>query len=401
MVFHMASVPALIYAGVWGATLSSAIGSVLTAPRTLQALSIDRIAPGFFAKGLGRNNEPVAGLLVTFALSEVGLWMGSLDAIAEVLTMFFLATYGLTNLACGLQKWAASPSFRPTLRLPAPISLIGAAACFYVMSIINLTAMVVAMVFCGLIFVWMQRRDMETTYGDSRHGIWAALVRSSLQRLRRARFHPQNWRPNLVILGGDPHKRPYLLHLGSAIVQDRGIVTYFHLLKGKISERIEERHALFSAIEPQVADKYPNVFYRVDIVDNVYRGAVSLSQSYGIGSFEANSVLLGWARKEERADAYVDMLRDLRALDRSLLLVKYSSERKFGQGKHIHIWWGGLQGNGGLMLLLAFLIRAHHRWRRAEVTVLTVVENDAARKRAESSLEALLEERASGPIPVC
>ena len=71
-----------------------------------------------------------------------------------------------------------------------------------------------------------------------------ALVRSALHRLRRVEFHPLNWRPNLIIMGGNPNKRAHLLHLGNSIVQDRGIVTYFHLLKGSVTEQAEIRREL-------------------------------------------------------------------------------------------------------------------------------------------------------------
>jgi hypothetical protein len=381
-----------IYAGVWGATLSSALGSILTAPRTLQALAMDGLAPRFLGRGFGPANEPRNALFLTFVLAQTGVVLGSLDLIAPVLTMFFLATYGVTNLACGLEKWAASPSFRPTFRVPAGLSIVGALACFYVMSIIDMVAMLAALVICALIFIVAQRRALGTTYGDARHGIWAALVRSALHRLRRVDFHPLNWRPNLIIMGGNPNKRAHLLHLGNSIVQDRGIVTYFHLLKGAVVDQADTRKELFGTYEPKVAEKFPNVFYRVDIVGDIYRGAVSTAQGYGIGNFEANSIMLGWPKKEERSDPYVSMLRDLVLLDRSLLLVKYDEEKQFGDGKEIHVWWGGLAGNGGLMLLLAFLLTAHYRWRNARITVLTVVNRDEDRARAQTNLKNLLAE---------
>lgn len=391
-VFRTASIPALIYVGVWGATLSSALGSILTAPRTLQALAMDRLAPKFLAKGFGPNNEPRAGMLITFLLAEAGILLGDLNAIAPILTMFFLATYGFTNLACGLEKWAASPSFRPTFRVPAGFSLLGALACFYVMSIIDMVAMIVALVLCGGIFLVAQRRALGTTYGDARHGIWAALVRSSLHRLRRVSWHPLNWRPNLIILGGNPNKRPHLLHLGNSIVQDRGIVTYFHLLKGKVAEQAHVRRELFETYEPKIKEKFPAVFYRVDIVDDIYRGAVGVAQSYGVGNFEANSVMVGWPEKKERVPAYVEMLRDLAYLDRSLYVVKYDADKQFGNGRLIHVWWGGLTGNGGLMLLTAFLITAHYRWRNARIVVLTVVDSDEEKRETQSNLGKLLAE---------
>jgi amino acid transporter/uncharacterized protein YlxP (DUF503 family) len=392
VVWDIARLPSVIYLGVWGATLSSALGSILTAPRTLQALAADGLAPRFLARGSGPANEPRVGMLITFILAQIGILLGNLDAIAPILTMFFLAAYGVTNLACGLERWAASPSFRPDFTVSAAVSLFGALACFYVMSIINMLAMVSALVICGAIYLFTQRRVLGTTYGDARHGIWAALVRSALYRLRRAEFHPQNWRPNLIVMGGDQEKRAYLLQLGSSIVQDRGIVTYFQLIKGGVEDLAERRRDVRRQLDKDVGERFPNVFSRVDVVDDVYRGVVTVAQSYGVGSFEANTVMLGWLRKSESREAYVAMLRDLVRLDRSLLIVRYNHEKKFGKRQQIYIWWGGLQGNGGLMLLLAFLLTAHDQWRQAEVSVLTIVNDDKARAEAEGAIGRVLDE---------
>ena len=273
IVWQIARVPELIYLGVWGATLSSAVGSLLTAPRTLQALAGDGLAPRVLSRGHGPFNEPRFGMLVTFALAEAGILLGDLNSIANLLTMFFLATYGLTNLACGLEKWAASPSFRPDFRVPAWVSLAGAFACFYVMSVIDLLSMAAALVLCGLIFAFVERRALGTTYGDARHGIWSALVRTGLQRLHRTGFHPQNWRPNLVIMGGEVEKRAHLLELGSSIVQDRGIVTYFFLLRGSVEENQARRAEFLKRMDDRIAAAFPHVFYRVEVAPTISTAA--------------------------------------------------------------------------------------------------------------------------------
>lgn len=390
VVWDIAYFPSLIYLGVWGATLSSAMGSILTAPRTLQALASDGLAPRFLARGSGPLNEPRVGTLLTFALAQVGILLGNLDVIAPILTMFFLATYGFTNLACGLEKWAASPSFRPDFSVPAGVSLLGALACFYVMSVINLLAMVGALIISAVIYIIVQRKVLGTTYGDARHGIWSALVRSSLQRLRHAQFHPSNWRPNLIVMGGDHEKRPYLLELGSTIVQDRGIVTYFQLILGEVRECAQRRQEAQRLLDERIIERFPSVFGRVEIVDDIYRRVVTIAQSYGMGSFEANTVMLGWPKKEKYHRSYVEMLRDLVQLDRSLLIVNYDTARKFGERQNIHIWWGGLQNNGGLMLLLAFLITAHHRWRNTDVTLLTIVNSEVEQSEAEINLRRVI-----------
>jgi len=386
----ISTVPALVFAGVWGATLSSALGSFLTAPRTLQALAFDKLVPQIFARGSGPTNEPRVGIVFTLILAQVGVLLGDLSAIAPLLTMFFLATYGFTNLASGLEKWASSPSFRPTFVVPASISMVGGAGCFYVMSIINLPAMIASFVLCLLIYIGVQRRNMEATWGDARHGIWSALVQTSLNQLRKAEFHPSNWRPNLLILGGGGKKRLHLLELGSAIVQDRGIVTYMYLLRGKVAKLAADRNRVRVDLDRALQNRFPNVFCRVDIVNDLYRGVVSVAQSYGVGSFETNTIMLGWPNNSDKQKSYLQMLRDLALLDRSLLLVHYDRERKLGTARKIQIWWGGLQHNGGLMLLLAYLITAHVRWAKASVEIVTVVNSEEERVTVRAAISKVI-----------
>ncbi len=401
VMWEISRVPALIFAGVWAATLSSAIGSLLAAPRTLQALSLDRFMPRIFARTSGAGNEPRIGLVFSFLLAEVAILLGGLDVIAQVLTMFFLATYGVTNLACGLEKWAASPSFRPTFSVPFWVSILGAAGCFYVMSIIDLPAMIVALLACAVIYFLAQRRSLGNAFGDARHGIWAGLVRTSLQHYRRAKFHPVNWRPNLIIFGGSLARRSYLAELGSALVQDRGIVSFSQLIEGTVADCADQREDSLALLETQVRQEFPNLFCRVDLVEDIHRGMVQVAQSYGVGNFEANTVMFGWTDKAERQEALLEALRDLLLLDRSALVVRYDLDRGFGLGRRIDIWWGGLQSNGGLMLLLAYLLHSHDRWRDSEVRILTVVSSNRQRAKAIRELERItLQTRLSAKIQV-
>lgn len=400
--FDLAYVPALIYVGVFGATLSSALGSILTAPRTLQALAIDSLAPRFFGRGYGDANEPRAGMALTFVLAQTGILLGDLDAIAPVLTMFFLATYGVTNLACGLLRWAASPSFRPTFRVPAVVSLAGAAASFYVMSIIDVGAMVISALLCGSIYIWAARRALGTTYGDARHGMWSALVRTALLNLRRTEFHPLNWRPNLIIFGGQPENRPHLLGLGTSIVQDRGMVTLFQLLIGDVAAQVDARREARDKFDAQLQTQYPNAFFRADVASDVYHGIVQTAQSYGVGNFEANTVMLGWTKTPDHLHRFVPCLRDLVLLDKALLLVNHKAEeapepkkngskkKKNQEPRELHVWWDGNPGTGALMLLIAFLLTAHHRYRDLSLTLLSLAESDADRDESQRQLDQLL-----------
>jgi hypothetical protein len=133
------------------------------------------------------------------------------------------------------------------------------------------------------------------------------------------------------------------------------------------------------------------VFYRADVVDDIYRGGVNVAQSYGLGTFEPNTLMLGWPTSTERPEGYVQMLRDLVSLDKSVLAVHYNKERGYGDRKEIHIWWGGFKGNGGMMLLLAYLVTAQRKWKKAKVTLLTVVEAESDREEREQVLQHILD----------
>jgi amino acid transporter len=388
--FNVAAFSSLVYVGLWGATLSSAMGSILSAPRTVQALAMDGLMPRFLAKGHGPSNEPRAGVVVTFALAVGALFLGDLEILAQILSMFFLATYGITNLACFLEIWAANPSFRPTFKISPWISLAGAFGCFYVMSLINFGAMVASACICLTIYLAVQRRALHTTFGDARHGFWSALVRTALNQLHKAEYHDQNWRPNLLIFGGALGRRSHLLDMGMTIVQERGITSYIEMLQGEVSTLVDTRKERLQILNDQRGE-HQNVFFRVDIVPDVYQGVVTITQSYGIGSLGANSVMLGWLSKVERAEGYFKMLRDLSGLEKSLLVMNYDENRRFGRRKNIHIWWGGLQANGGLMLLLAYLTISYHRWNQAKVTILTVVDSEETRVQAVERLNLLFE----------
>jgi amino acid transporter len=138
----------LIYAGIWGATLSSALANLLAAPRTLQSMAADGMVFKLFSRGRGEQNEPIRATVFTFMLVAGVLWVGELNTIAPVLTMFFLITYGSVNFISFVESLIKRPGFRPTFRVHWSISLLGAAGCIWVMFVINPLACVIG--FCDL-----------------------------------------------------------------------------------------------------------------------------------------------------------------------------------------------------------------------------------------------------------
>ncbi len=314
--------------GIWGATLSSAMGSILGAPRILQALAQDGIVPRFLGKGHGPTNMPRVATVFSLLVAIAGLALAytspsGLNAIAAVITMFFLASYGFESLACGLAKWSKLPSFRPTFQVPAAISLFGAAGCFYMMSLISLPAMIAAVIIVGGIYMYLQKKKLTKTWGDMRHGIWSALVRSGLRVLRDVEYHSINWQPHVLVLGGSPMARPHLLHMGRWIGENRGIVTYFVLVVGDPVRQGRRRADVQKTLQRSVRRFFPLVFAKAQLAPTVYDGIMAVAQSYGVATFEPNIILMGWARDESKSAEFADLVKSLIGLDKSILFLSY------------------------------------------------------------------------------
>ena len=175
-----------ILVGVWGATLSSAVGSILGAPRVLQALAKDDVLPSFLkwmGKGAGKDDTPRLGTLFTLVIVLLAVWLGDLNMIAPVLTMFFLTTYGVLNIAAGLEKFLHSPSFRPTFKVHWSFSILGAVACIAVMFLINSLATIIALAFIALIYFLLKRRQLQSVWGNVGRGVRMAIIRATLLKL--------------------------------------------------------------------------------------------------------------------------------------------------------------------------------------------------------------------------
>ena len=128
----------IIPIGLAAASISSAIGSILIAPRTLQALGGDHVFPfaivsKFLAKGRGETNEPMNATIVTAVIVFAVVAMGSVNFVALIISMFFMITYGFLCLVSFLEHFAGNPSYRPTFRSKWYLSLVGALACFVMM----------------------------------------------------------------------------------------------------------------------------------------------------------------------------------------------------------------------------------------------------------------------------
>ncbi|HZD05538.1 MAG TPA: hypothetical protein VE173_11480, partial [Longimicrobiales bacterium] len=389
-----------ILLGLWGATLSSAVGSILGAPRVLQALARDGVLPAplrWLGKGAGKADTPRAGTAVTLGIALAAVWLGNQNAIAPVLTMFFLTTYGVLNVAAGVERFLGSPSFRPRFQVHWAFSLLGALGCVAVMFLVNAAATVVAVVFVALVFVWLERRGLEAAWGDVRRGVWLALTRSGLLRLR-TETDPRNWRPHFLVLTGAPTRRWHLVELADAWSHQKGLLTVSTVLPaGSVTP--DRKVSIEQNIQEYLARRGVHALVRVISATDAFLGTETLVEAYGLGALAPNTVLLGASERAELRSRYCAMIRHLWENRRNVVIVRTDQKRGLGLRQRIDLWWGGLQGNGALLLILGYLLRTSLAWRDAEVRLKMVVPTEQAAEEARPNLHRIVTRTRTGVTP--
>lgn len=384
----------LILLGVWAATLSSALGSVLSAPRTMQALSMDKVLPRFFGSQLGSKTEPRAGIIATTIIGVAICWAGDLNFVATIITMIFLSTYGTMNLAAGIEKLIGNPSYRPTFNLHWSLSLLGAAGCFGAMLLIHPLATLVVIVGIALVFVMLQRRSLRAEFGDVRSGIWATVAKHSLIKLEGAPKRAKNWRPNTIVFTGQPRNREHLVEVGEWLLRGQGILSFVEIVVGDVEKlaisgvRDDRRDAISRFIHERGVD----AFAECQIARDFYEGAITVTQSHGLAGLEPNTVLMGLSDTVDGLVKQQNLIPVFTSLRKSVLLLKYDDDKGWGKRARIDVWWGGKSRNGELMLLLAHIIRSHRDWSGAKVRLLQIAENEDRAEKTRDGLRALLED---------
>ena len=385
---EVAAIPWVVIPGLFTAILSSALGSVLAAPRTLQALAEDGILPE--ALGKTENGEPRLASRISGGVALVAVLLGDLNSVATVVTLFFLTTYGLINLVATLEELVGNPSFRPRIRVAWPMALGAAFACFGVMFLINPLASALAISIELVIYGVLSRRVLTAAWGDMRAGIHMTAARWLLLRNKAMSPHPRNWRPHILVFTSDLEKNIQLVRVALAFSQNRGIVTVASLIVSdgddvlpKMQHRIDENHRLLQRHRLRA-------FYETDFVRDVESGMLTVAQANGIAGLQSNTVLIGWPDRH-RLVTFVRVMRRLNRLGKSVLIVRLI-DKPLPRRRRIDLWWSGRAENGDLMLLLAYLLTLGEGWRRARIQMKTIVDSPEERDERLAALRTISEE---------
>lgn len=391
--------------GLAASTISSALGSVMVAPRTLQALSIDRSFPSrglnrWLAKGRESDSEPINASIVTCVIAMIFVFAGDVNAVAEIISMFFLLTYGALCLISFLNHFGSSPSYRPSFKSKWILSLVGFVTSIWVMFKINTLYAFSAVVIMTLIYLFINR------YHKHRNGLESIFLNSLYQLNRNMQVFLQKtgkkktreWRPSAICISKDSFERDTAFKLLNWISYKYGFGTYLHRIEGYYSKATykqsqEELDRLINSF-----DKIENHVYVDTMISPSYTSAIAQAiQLPGIAGMENNMVIFEFDKeKPDRLDLIIENYALARAGNFDFCILG-SSRRKFDFKSNIHVWIKSSDTeNANLMILLSFIIAGHPDWRKADIQIFNICKKEFVQE-TRRQLDELV---TSGRLPI-
>uniref|UniRef100_A0A8C8SI46 Solute carrier family 12 member 7 n=1 Tax=Pelusios castaneus TaxID=367368 RepID=A0A8C8SI46_9SAUR len=382
--------PWVIVIGSFFSTCGAGLQSLTGAPRLLQAIARDGIIPFLQVFGHGKaNGEPTWALLLSACICEIGILIASLDSVAPILSMFFLMCYMFVNLACAVQTLLRTPNWRPRFKYYHwALSFLGMSLCFALMFICSWYYALIAILIAGCIYKYIEYRGAEKEWGDGIRGLSLNAARYALLRVEHGHPHTKNWRPQvLVLLNLDSEqvvKHPRLLSFTSQLKAGKGLTIVGSVLQGIYLDKYIEAQKAEENIKSLMGIEKTKGFCQVVVSPSFRDGMSHLIQSAGLGGMTHNTVLMAWPQSWKQTDSpfswknFVDTVRETTAAQHALLVAKNidlfpTNQERFSEGD-IDVWW--IVHDGGMLMLLPFLLRQHKVWRKCKMRIFTVAQMD-------------------------
>ena len=395
-----------IYIGLGAAALSSALGSILVAPRTLQALARDNVLPvpklnRLLEKGWGKAQEPVYATFVSSAIAIVFVVLGDVDFIAHILSMFFMVTYGALCSVSFLEYFAGNPSYRPTFHSRWYLSLLGAVMCGLMMIQMNVLYALVAISLMVVTYFGLRRsrrgeRDLTAIFQGTMFQLTRRL-QISLQKNRVVKSEG-GWRPSIVAMTRFGERRLGHFDLLRWISHRHGFGHFIQFFQGEYSftKEIEARMQVGKLIE-RTEVSGAGIFVDSLICPSFQTALAQTLQMHGISGLPNNCVLLEFDKEHPEEIKETVQGAQLAAESMFNVLILRSTDYRFGYHSSIHLWVTEENlVNAPLMLLLAYIIVGHREWRHAEIRLFVCFDSENG-KRETNKLSKLMTE---GRLPI-
>lgn len=395
----------IIPLGLAASTISSALGSIMVAPRTLQALGVDGSIPikglnRFVAKGKGKTNEPVAATLITSVIAIVFVIIGDVDKVAKIISMFFMVTYGSICLISFLYHFGADPSYRPIFKSRWYISLIGFVFCILLMFQISGSAALSAMIAMVILYL------IVSYFHKDRGGMQAIFKGAIFQLSRKIQIYIQKkskeeslekWRPSVVCISKNSFESDKAMRLLEWISERYGFGTYIHFIEDYFSKESNAKSDDVLKRLFEISGEDSNVYIDTLISPSFTSAIAQIIQLPGVSGMSNNMILFEFDRTTKAGLKQIaENVPLARAANLDVGLLSATNKKiNFRQG--IHVWIKSTDfENSNLMILLSYIILGHSDWKKGKIKIFEMAPSGKANEYRQELLNTIQ----TGRLPI-
>ncbi|MDQ3191907.1 MAG: amino acid permease [Bacteroidota bacterium] len=385
-----------VLGGLLSATFSSALASFVGAPRILEALGDHKIVPAseWFAKRTKRG-EPRNASFFTAIIVLAAIMLRELNAIAPLVTMIFLLTYAVINLVVSVEQSLRLISFRPLMRVPKFVSVIGLFGCLFAMFIINPSFSLISVMLVIAIYYFLMKRKLTAPTGDVRSGLFNALAEWAAKQVTSIQGSSERaWKPNLLVPVEDPHRLRGVFEMIEQIASPIGSVKLMGIAPASEMEALGKK-----LVDSQEALKASGVFtYSTVLEGDVFPDAVKAGMQSLSGSFfRPNILFLELPKNKETHKALEDIIIEAERQKMGVALLVMHEIAGLGRRQRVNLWipdqgpeWKMEMKLKDINLAVLLAYRIQNRW-DAEFNVIVLVKDKSEKDKADNYISRLVD----------
>ncbi|KAL9646972.1 hypothetical protein ABK040_013830 [Willaertia magna] len=386
--------------GILIALLGEALQALLVAPRVLQAVSADGIFPSIPFKYFARTSssgEPRRAIVFSSLLAILPLFLGNLESISTLIAMFILLCYAFINLATFVASFLDSPNWRPRWKLYHWfVGLMGFIICGVIMFLVAWYWALLAFVLGLIFYLIIELKTDTSSFGDSMKGM---KLQSALNAIYSCDTEEvsKNWRPQLLclvkLLPDNSVSHPEILHLAGQLKKGRGLCIVTAVIEGEFRRKSKQAQKEKEALSLKMKEMNIKGFANVIVARTYQEGIKYLIQASGLGGLTPNSVISGyphhWKENKIAALNFVDMVQYCEHSDKAVIVSKgdfqHLDEELEG---NIDLFW--IIYDGGLELLISFLLTKHKVWKKCSLRIFTLADQTENIEECQEKLQQLM-----------
>jgi solute carrier family 12 sodium/potassium/chloride transporter 2 len=376
----------LVIFGILAATFSSALGSIVGAPRILQALAGERTIPlsNFFKKRAAKG-EPRNAIAFTSIIILLALFLGNLDSLATLITLFFLITYGTLNLVVFIQQGMKVISFRPTFKIPKFVPFFGAAGCMVIMFLIDPVFSVVSFIIIVALYSYLTKKGLQSQSSDLRGGMFIVLAELASRIASKFPRYDVAWKPDLLIPIEEPKLWSGPLLFIKNIVYPSGSIYAFSVKENNIDETKKSLEELLTPLKKSKLLVNSSVIEDKDFL----HGARLVIQTLEGVPFKPNTIFLTLGSNDEKNKIITEMVKNAIKHDLGVIILRQHSRIAFGMQKTVNLWLRDKSPNWHLAILISLQLQLN--W-EGKINLITVASKNEKKDRMYDFLNELSEQ---------